>query len=262
LVKPLTRQQSGLQRSLLCAFVQGEGLEKVLAFVEMEGTDSKGKPCKLCPLPLAQLFLAPTKILADLDPKYAKNHADLAVKALKFRLDNLTDSEVRELDKSILNRTIGTMGNYIQILNPDAVHREVETFELHLADRFLKSPFFEKRVKGINEFRDIIIRISQADRREKKEGQNPTRWLNYHRFAEWVSEHNVVEFIFLENPHAEFIKRTNELIRAMAMGDFLNADHITMIWNCARGDKHEDIVRTTYELVTELSLHLPLEFLE
>lgn len=35
-----------------------------------------------------------------------------------------------------------------------------------------------------------------------------------------------------------------------------------MIWSCCRTDKHEDIVRATYDLVTDLSLHLPLEFLE
>lgn len=35
-----------------------------------------------------------------------------------------------------------------------------------------------------------------------------------------------------------------------------------MIWSCARGDKHEDIVRSTYSLVSDLSLFLDLQFLE
>ena len=34
---------------------------------------------------------------------------------------------------------------------------------------------------------------------------------------------------------------------------------IDMIWSCCSPEKHEDIVRATYELITELSIMLPLE---
>lgn len=34
---------------------------------------------------------------------------------------------------------------------------------------------------------------------------------------------------------------------------------IDMIWSCCSPEKHEDIVRATFELITELSIMLPLE---
>lgn len=35
-----------------------------------------------------------------------------------------------------------------------------------------------------------------------------------------------------------------------------------MIWTCARGDKHENVVRATFDLVAELSLTLHPNYLE
>lgn len=37
---------------------------------------------------------------------------------------------------------------------------------------------------------------------------------------------------------------------------------IDLIWSCCSPEKHEDIVRATYELITELAILLPLERLE
>lgn len=88
------------------------------------------------------------------------------------------------------------------------------------------------------------------------------QWLTIERFADWLKEANIVEFIFLENPHDELIKRSGDVIRGMAQGGSLQEEHISMIWSCARGDKHENIVRATYELVSDLSLWLHPNFLE
>ena len=37
---------------------------------------------------------------------------------------------------------------------------------------------------------------------------------------------------------------------------------IDLIWSCCSPEKHEDIIRATYELITELAMTLPLERLE
>jgi hypothetical protein len=34
---------------------------------------------------------------------------------------------------------------------------------------------------------------------------------------------------------------------------------IDLIWSCCSPEKHEDIIRATYELITELAIILPLE---
>lgn len=74
-------------------------------------------------------------------------------------------------------------------------------------------------------------------------------------------EAKILEFIFLENPHQELIKRAGDLIVALSLGQALTHEHIVLVWSCCRSDKHEDIIRATYTLITELSATLPLEFL-
>ena len=76
-----------------------------------------------------------------------------------------------------------------------------------------------------------------------------------------MADAKILEFIFLENPHQELIKRAGDLISAISLGQALTHEHIALVWSCCRSDKHEDVIRATYALLTELSATLPLEFL-
>jgi len=103
------------------------------------------------------------------------------------------------------------MKNVLKVAQPDKIAEVAESFELKIAERFLKSQFFEKRVKGMNEFKEIIkrIRLTQAG---DKDPQTSVKWLNYERFSEWVVQANIIEFIFVENVHTELIKRSGDVI--------------------------------------------------
>lgn len=69
------------------------------------------------------------------------------------------------------------------------------------------------------------------------------------KYSQWLIEEKIIDFIFLENPHVELIKRSTEIMKLLASDErFFSNDIIDMIWICC-SEKHEDIVRATLDLV-------------
>jgi len=194
-----------------------------------------------------------------LNQEYALQVAVEGAKILEGRLEGLTDKEVRELDKLLVTKTIATLKMFLNLFDPEQTARKAESLELKVAERCLKSAFFEKRVKGLNELKEMYWRVRNS---ANKDFQPKVQWLTLERLGEWLEAAGILEFVFLENPHDELIKRSADVVRGMAQGGALKEEHVALIWSCARGDKHENVVRATYELVSELSLHLHPNFLE
>jgi hypothetical protein len=48
------------------------------------------------------------------------------------------------------------------IIQPQEADKMSELKELEIAQRYLRCPFFEKRVRGINELKEIYIKVSNS----------------------------------------------------------------------------------------------------
>ncbi len=127
-----------------------------------------------------------------------------------------------------------------------------ELYELMVAEKYLRCPFFEKRVKGMNEFKEIYCKVQNLNKSKimlEREGAETTKWLNATSFSEWLLRQQILEFIFVENPHVELIKRSHEIVRMISQDEKLfTPAFVDMIWACTR-EKHEDIVRATFDLL-------------
>ena len=102
------------------------------------------------------------RILDFADKTFVNQFADDVKKALIYRLENLSDMDIKELDKDIIRETVDVLKNYIILIDPDNANKMAELYELHLAHRYLKCPFFEKRVRGINELKEIYYKVYNA----------------------------------------------------------------------------------------------------
>jgi hypothetical protein len=72
-------------------------------------------------------------------------------------------------------------------------------------------------------------------------------------------QEGIIEFIFIENPHVELIKRSYEILRLLAFDErYFSAEIMDMLWSCCR-EKHEDIIRATLDLIQDLVILLPLD---
>jgi hypothetical protein len=135
-----------------------------------------------------------------------------------------------------------------------------EFYELEISKRFLMCPYFEKRIKGMKEFKMIQQKLVK---REGKVTNMPMingrpQLLTMKTFSEWILANKVIEFIFKENAHQELIKRSQSILYILAQDtETLPESTVNLIWQCCQTDKHEDIVRVTYELVTDLAAILP-----
>ena len=70
------------------------------------------------------------------------------------RLDNLTEQEINEIDRYVPRRIISILECFIKIYQPQTnVYEVSETYELLIAKKYLTSPFFEKRIRGMSEFK-------------------------------------------------------------------------------------------------------------
>jgi len=77
------------------------------------------------------------------------------------------------------------------------------------------SPFFDKKIRGMAEFKDIFNKVENRQRyteNEIRRDDTPVcRFLNFQNFSNWISQTQVLEYIYIENPHGELIKRSLEL---------------------------------------------------
>ena len=87
--------------------------------------------------------------------------------------------------------------------------------------------------------------------------------MNFANFSNWIAETQVLEYIYVENPHCELIKRSLELtyLRAIDKENPLQDHMIDAIWACAT-EKHEDIMRATLTTIEHLIQFLQLSQLE
>lgn len=142
-----------------------------------------------------------------------------------------------------------------------------ELYELDIAKRFLTCPYFEMRIKGMKEFKQIVEKIcntmANLSNRYVKQGGDYARYLDLKTFSAWIIKEKVIEFIFKENPHNELIKRSYSILYIMGQEtSTFPEEYLQIIWSCCSGEKHEDIVRATYELVCELAKCLAIERLQ
>jgi hypothetical protein len=163
------------------------------------------------------------------------------------RLDNLTDTELKEIDKEVPKRIVAVVEAFIQICQPNTKVCEIsETYELRIAKKYLTSPFFEKRIRGMAEFKEMFSKVQNSAQNEPKQLKDSdlphTKYLTFAKYAEWLAREQILELIFINNPHHEFIKRSLELLylRAIDMTYPLDQNLVRAIWDCCT-KKHEEV---------------------
>jgi hypothetical protein len=69
------------------------------------------------------------------------------------------------------------------------------------------------------------------------------------KYSQWIINEKIVQFIFVENPHVELIKRSLEILKLLAFQEqYFSAEIVEMLWVCA-SEKHEDIIRATLDII-------------
>lgn len=156
-------------------------------------------------------------VFENLEKEFSIKFAEDVCSALIYRLDNLSENEIKELDKDILRGIIEVLKEYMFIIQPSEADKLAELRELQIAQKYLRCPFFEKRVRGINELKEIYQKVLNSSIKNRNNDQYQyTKWLNAEKYSQWLISEKIIEFIFIENPHVELIKRSVEIMRLLA----------------------------------------------
>lgn len=133
--------------------------------------------------------------------------------------------------------------------------------------RFLKSENLEKRLKGLTEIRLMGERTYEKLRFERwrqRTGKSITHWKNLVENREkpppsevlkvsdmkaWLLEQGVLQIILDQNTHQEIVSRSGPLLILLTKQESLFDENIVeLIWKSQLG-KHEEMVRTVYNLI-------------
>jgi len=101
------------------------------------------------------------------DSILAKTFAETFVTEIKeivlSRIRNMSEKEIKEIDKELVSKVLTEIKDFLNLHYSDAETSEIiESNQLFMAHRFLKSTYLEKRLKGLNHIKHMIDKIEFA----------------------------------------------------------------------------------------------------
>ena len=207
-------------------------------------------------------FLAALPVF-DLGSYISKSFGDNWVASFREqvfgRIQDISNKELKDLNKetftSILQSTKKLLFDYDRRQDFSEL---IEKAELDLGLKLLKCPFMEKRLKGLNEIKEMIEKISFRGTYFQG-GTRGTVWLKAPVLVDWILENKVVEQI-LDYSHVEMFKRISVILIFLAKNKSLSEELLEKVWESVQG-KHDSLVISCYQALIELAPQLSQEYL-
>jgi hypothetical protein len=142
-------------------FSEFGGFDAILEFLKL-GNELEEK----IPLDMISLLTIPFRncnyiFSAEFSKFFVDTIRDIIVK----RLTNLSDKEVKEIDKEIVGRVLIELKDIFTLSYTDIQAAEIiESSILNISLKFLRSSYLEKRLKGISEIKLLIERVEYAQK--------------------------------------------------------------------------------------------------
>jgi len=173
--------------------------------------------------------------------------------AVLARLLDLSERDLKDFDKDTCMKLLQGTQHLVLQADRTAPTDFVEATEMRLALVLLKCQFLEKRIRGLNEFREMIGRTGPHARTYI--GQIVPKRLSKRALLTFMTEQDLLTTIITDRPHGEIVKRAGEIFSFYAENEVLTAEHLDLLWT-SRNDKHESYVRAVYEVLVTVSGYL------
>ena len=188
--------------------------------------------------------------------KYFEENNDIFKKSFFNYINNLKDKEIKNLPQELVDLATkfltkitknnkNNKGNNIkEIIENSYIEEEIS---LQVLFKMIKSSVFDKRLQGVKDLNDKIIRA-----------QNDDKYLK--RMSELIKEHNLVNDIFGPNYHTQIISKSKDIVKLLLKFNQIDEEYINLIWGCTqRGDYEAKI--TIINLFIDLIPNLPEDFI-
>jgi ubiquitin carboxyl-terminal hydrolase 9/24 len=186
-----------------------------------------------------------------LDKKFAETFLPSFKELVLQRIESITTKDLKDLSKEtvseILVRTKKLLSDSLRKMDLE----QLEKTELNLILKLFKSPYMEKRLKGLNEIKELIERVS------KNNWYKETTWLSSKILSDWIINEQIIQQIFTYS-HGEMLKRVSDILIFLYKNDGLSNEHLELLWDSCIG-KHDSLIIETQKTIMELSMHIKLE---
>jgi ubiquitin carboxyl-terminal hydrolase 9/24 len=96
-------------------------------------------------------------------------------------------------------------------LNSEQLH-EIELLEISYVIKLIKSPYLEKKIKGLNEFVDFTTKFKQATF-DSVMTKKTFKTIAAEEFYQRICKEKLLEFLLTESYHLELLKRSSSLFQ-------------------------------------------------
>ncbi|KAF9401029.1 hypothetical protein BGX21_002899 [Mortierella sp. AD011] len=143
-------------------------------------------------------------------------------------------------------------------------------FRLEMAVRLMKTSRLDLRLAGLVELKEVLVRIQRLQqgrsrlRRRSEVDMDLQMDLDRKPIEHLCSKlqtMQIIECIFGSNIHLEIVQRSTDVLVFMVQARVLTVDDIELIWAAVGGNQHRSIVNGVYQVLGELCIRLPHEFL-
>lgn len=142
-------------------FAQIGGFDAIVDYLRVGNEQEEKIPLEMISL-VCSSFKNCNSIFAE---TFAQQFTQSIKEIIVYRLKNMTEKELKEIDKESVGKVLNELKEFFVLAMNDSETSElIESNQLNIALRFLKSTYLEKRLKGISDLKFIIERIEWSER--------------------------------------------------------------------------------------------------
>ena len=186
--------------------------------------------------------------------EYFEENVDIFKNSFFNYINNLKDKEIKNLPQDLVDLVTKFLKK-IAKYNKNKENKEnnikekkednyiEEEISLLVLFKMIKASVFDKRLQGVKDLNEKIIRAQNEDKILK-------------RMAELIKENKLINEIFGPNYHTQIISKSKEIIDLLLKYDQLDEELINLIWSCTQRGEYDakiTIINLFIELIPNLN---------
>jgi len=236
-------QVVSFQKQNIAIFQQNKGFELVAALVK---NNEQPYPNNL----LMDLLEPLAGALRTMKDDFAKQYSNDVLKEITDRFATLSDREIKEMTKSILDKLCYLLESVRLDKDPNSPggRESVLTVIFSIAIQLIKSSYIQKKLLGLSIIKDMIPKYKE---RGAVSQLGNLEWRDPKMLIKVMEDFKLVDIILGENAHAEILRKVEDIFIFLIINEKFEAKYIEMLWKCSN-EKHEEIMRISLSLLSNL----------
>jgi len=215
---------------------------------------------------LLELVNMAQKHLAMMELSMFKNDIEGSKMITYNKLKNLTEKEIKEVDRDLIMRMFHSLES-----NKIIDDRDLEILQLEIYKKYIFSQYFEKKLKSLNDLKDFLERVKIASSSNLQKSNHSSSAYKAFSFARyftvdlvinWILDNKILENALKNTTQIDILKRCQDLINFIANYAKFPNNLLIFLWTMMEEAQYEDIKKGFQDILEELASLLDQEALD